>query len=757
MVYDDGNEVLGKTPQPPHAPTQADDNADSSTFTPVNIESQHTAADSRSVSSTPLRSVPSHENILRESLPPATDTVGDVSIPSAIGNIPESSRQELPNSATSKSSPTKLPPTALSERPRRAPALDYSQLNKGVKVVKPALVLTPAERQLARSFLANEAEVRRVAQQCLTAAAVAEQDFQLDALQASIDTAYVAAKKSKPGNMSFNKAAKKYGTKAAQSSVSELKQMIDMDIFRPTYWSDLSEAMKKKLIRSHTFFKEKYSVDGELEKLKARLVAGGNLVDASELGDIAAPTAKLESIMLAHAIASQFGYMIVVMDIPGAFLHTRLPKEERVVMLLGVEEVEVLLKLKPEWAKYRNDSGTMYVVVYGGLYGLPQAAMLWNQILSSALIEIGYKSTPDDSCVFVKFDSEGRRSIVIVHVDDLMHIFEAEKFQRELLAMLTSKFSAPTVHEGNDGIYVGIEYHYNRSDRSVLLSMKKYTDKLLADFNIQRGSANPTSADFMELDDDSPMIDKRAFASAVMSIYYLSLRVRRDILFAITVLAMRIHDCRENDDAKLQKLFRYIFSTRERSTLLRCRGTTVVFSIDASYAIHPNARSHSGLHVSLCDGNPPEPGFGGAIFCRSTVQKLVTLSSFEAELNAVHQNVHYFSLFRSLMSCFGFDQSKPSLLLQDNQATILALQDGKKFRGRSKHIDVRVYLAHELQQAGVIRTVHQNTGNMLADALTKPMSSLAHAHLLRRLQYLVPDFDEDDPWYQKDLRRRSQR
>jgi hypothetical protein len=133
------------------------------------------------------------------------------------------------------------------------------------------------------------------------------------------------------------------------------------------------------------------------------------------------------------------------------------------------------------------------------------------------------------------------------------------------------------------------------------------------------------------------------------------------------------------------------------------------------------------------------------------------LSSFEAELNAVHQNVHYFGLFRSLMSCFGFDQSEPSLLLQDNQATILALQNGQKFRGRSKHIDVRVYLAHEMQQAGVIRTMHQDTDDMLADALTKPMSSIANAHLLRRLQYLVTDLDEDDPWYHKDIRRRSQR
>jgi hypothetical protein len=57
-------------------------------------------------------------------------------------------------------------------------------------------------------------------------------------------------------------------------------------------------------------------------------------------------------------------------------------------------------------------------------------------------------------------------------------------------------------------------------------------------------------------------------------------------------------------------------------------------------------------------GSPP-PHYGGPIVVRSHVQKLVTLSSCEAELNAVHQYQHQFHYLRSLMTDFGFDQSLP--------------------------------------------------------------------------------------------------
>jgi len=652
------------------------------------------------------------------------------------------------------------PPKAASTyglRPREKK--DYAKANATGVYSADGDDVSDSERKAFKDRFLDEAKVREITTNALYRAGIAPDGLELDALYASIGSAY-AAKQSKAGNMTFRKAKMKHGAKAAKSSIKEIKQMVDKDIFRPTYWSTLSESLRKKLIRSHTFFKEKYSVDGDLERLKARLVAGGDLVDSSLLGDIAAPTARPESIFLCHGLAAQFRWLVTVMDIPCAYLNTRLPEDERIPMRLGPEEVDVLLQLKPEWTEYRNDDGSMIVLIYGGLYGLPQAAMLWNGVLTDALTDMGYVPTPEDPCVLVKFDPKGRRSIVIIYVDDLLHLYEKRRFQRELLAMLSSKFDPPTVHEGDKGIYIGVEFEYNRDDASVFLSMRKYTAKMLIDFNIQSGADTPTASNFMVVDDTSPEIDQREFASAVMSIFYMAQRTRPDVLFPVTVLASRIHDCREFDRVKLNRLFRYIFATQNYGVILRPRGTTLMFSVDASYAIHANARSHSGLHVTLCDGDFPAAGFGGAFFCRSNAQKQVALSSFEAELNASRQNQAFYGFFRGLMQRLGFDQSAPSLLPQDNMATIGHLLSDKIFNGRSKHIDVRVYYTRELIQAGVIMPLYQPTEDMAADPLTKPFSARSEARILRRLLFIRDEAepsDVDDPWVQKERIRRSTR
>ena len=52
------------------------------------------------------------------------------------------------------------------------------------------------------------------------------------------------------------------------------------------------------------------------------------------------------------------------------------------------------------------------------------------------------------------------------------------------------------------------------------------------------------------------------------------------------------------------------------------------------------------------------------------------------------------------MKEFGFTHNEPSVLYQDNQATILVMNRGSTFRGRSKHIDVRYYYLTELISSG---------------------------------------------------------
>ena len=534
-------------------------------------------------------------------------------------------------------------------------------------------------------------------------------------------------------NMSFRKAIKKHSQVAEESGFKEIQQIVLKDMMEPVKQEDLSADMIAKIIRSHTFFKEKFLRSGELEKLKARLVAGGNLVSTEELGNISSPTVKLETVMLLHALAAQFGWGITIMDVPGAYLNTRLPKDQQIPMRLGPEEVEVLLKIKPEWSTYRRRDGSMLVMLRGGLYGLPQSAKLWYDEVSSKLKGFGYVASESDQCCFIKFDKNGKRSIVALYVDDFAHWYEDSRFDDKLIAVLEEHYGKLTVSKGDSGIYVGVEFDYNRQDRSVVLSMRKYLSKVLKDFNVQKGSPTPTSHDFMTLDESSPRVDSKRFASCVMTLFYLALRIRKDILFPITVLAMRIVDAREADLKKFTKLLRYLHETQHYVNVLRTRGTRLIFSIDASYAIHHNSRSHSGFHLTLGGDEPLELGYGGPIFCRSTVQKLVANSSFEAEVNAVHQNISYVSPLRMFMSELNFDQEQPSLLLQDNQATIHTFVNGPSLNSRAAHVRMRINNVKEYQDGGELEVRYDESGNMTSDPLTKCKSAVADAYCLQRL------------------------
>jgi hypothetical protein len=81
--------------------------------------------------------------------------------------------------------------------------------------------------------------------------------------------------------------------------------------------------------------------------------------------------------------------------------------------------------------------------------------------------------------------------------------------------MISTTFTSPTVQTGDEGVYLGIEYKFNRSDKSVTLGMESYTQKLLEEFDIRKGSKSCCSYDFMDTDPEGDKIDSKKFASAV--------------------------------------------------------------------------------------------------------------------------------------------------------------------------------------------------------------------------------------------------
>ncbi len=80
--------------------------------------------------------------------------------------------------------------------------------------------------------------------------------------------------------------------------------------------------------------------------------------------------------------------------------------------------------------------------------------------------------------------------------------------------------------------------------------------------------------------------------------------------------------------------------------MLRASTTTIKVYTDTAYAVHNNGKSHNGIVITF-DGDDT-----GAIYCKSHIQKVVTLSSTEAELVAhvegVKKALPLISLMKSL-------------------------------------------------------------------------------------------------------------
>ena len=80
------------------------------------------------------------------------------------------------------------------------------------------------------------------------------------------------------------------GEEASRVIIQELKQMLDKRVWVPVSGAKLTAAQQSAIIRSSMFLKKKNDPDGSFQKLKGRLVAGGDQQDKGLYDDLSSPT-----------------------------------------------------------------------------------------------------------------------------------------------------------------------------------------------------------------------------------------------------------------------------------------------------------------------------------------------------------------------------------------------------------------------------------------------------------------------------------
>jgi hypothetical protein len=271
---------------------------------------------------------------------------------------------------------------------------------------------------------------------------------------------------------------------------------------------------------------------------------------------------------------------------------------------------------------------------------------------------------------------------------------------------------------------------YNRTDSTATIIMKDYLTEAIDEsgMSIRKSAATPATKDLFDISPASPLLSPTArdvFHSVVAKLLYVSLRARMDILLATSFLATRVSKSTQQDLGKLQRLLEYIQGTLEETYTVGADDLGRFRTwIDASYAVHPDCKSHTGGAIS----------FGrGALACKSTKQKLNTKSSTEAETVGASDYLPNSIWVKMFMEAQGYTVSN-NVLEQDNESAIRLAKNGRTSAGpKSRHIDIRYFWLKDRIKSGDITIRHCPTLQMLADFFTKPLQG----NLFRRFKSVV--------------------
>ena len=510
----------------------------------------------------------------------------------------------------------------------------------------------------------------------------------------------------------------------------ELETLLRKRVFHGRDYTSLTDTQRKSIIRSQMNVTQKYapSSDGNgrvKDKLKARLVGGGDGQDRNLYSriDTSSPTASTSAILIIAQLAAAVRRHVISLDIGSAYLNARMPKDDPsklVFMAIASNMADILIDLDPSYRRFRRDNGTIIVELDQALYGCIESALLWYKELSSFLGSIGFTPNPYEKCILNK-DESGHQTTIAIYVDDLLITSTKPSHAEAVVISLRDKYKELKVTQGKVHNYLGMVMDFSKPPYVIINQTGMIEDivsKVTATghFNIpSTGPKSPAIEQLFESSADSPPLSdehKATFHSVVAKFNFVTCRARPDMLTPLSYLMKRVLKPTEEDGRKLARYIAYAASTTDLTLRLGCNlPPRVTTFIDASFATHPDMKSHSGVCITLGTG---------AYYSKSTTQKLNTTSSCEAELVALAKGLQ-----QSLWSSYFIENqgypSTPVTVLQDNQSTIRLVENGGPTSELSRHIRIGFFWMRDLLIRNIISVVYCPTERMIADIMTKPL------------------------------------
>ena len=519
----------------------------------------------------------------------------------------------------------------------------------------------------------------------------------------------------------------------------EINALLLLDCFEfqdPSAWSPPSDYQYAPL---RLIFAVKQ--DG---RRKARLVAGGHVIDASDVPTYASVVQSLSTRLL-HLIADKNRLYRLCGDVGNAFVN-------------AYTNEKVYCRAGPEF----GDREGCWVIIRKALYGLKSSAERWHAKFADSLRELGFSPTRFDRDVWIR-DAGDHYEYICTHVDDFC-IFSRDPWRhmRKLQEEYTIKDAGPPNY------YLGNDFR-TISTGHLAVGCSTYLKNALArieeKFGTLKPQRSPMATNDHPEDDESPLLSEetqRDFQMLLGIAQWLNLIGRFDICFAVSSLSRFNALAREGHLTRILHVFGYLKKYRDFHLVVDSRppifdpDATIPFDIDwgDEYA-GANPEELDPAHPPPKGGELPMTYFVDAdhahdhqtrrsitgliclIGCTpvhwiSKRQGTVETSTYGAEFNAMRTATEEIMAHRYILRSLGVPVSRPTILYGDNMgviqnATMPLAQCKKKHNALSFH-RVREAAAHHITDPRKI-----DTNDNYADIFTKAIAStvfIGHVHEL---------------------------
>ena len=305
------------------------------------------------------------------------------------------------------------------------------------------------------------------------------------------------------------------------------------------------------------------------------------------------------------------GRQIAISDIAGAFLHPEMRSKEGIALMkFEGKFVDILCKVNLEFESsvaYEGGRKVLYVELKRSIYGCIETTILWYEMYTKVLKEMGFEINPYDLCVDNK-NINGTQCTVCFYMDDNKISHVDINVIKDIVKNLEKHFGPTTTTFGDEFNFLGMNICINRTEKTYSIEMKSMINRAIEAFGeeLDEEAASPATKQLLTVKTTDEKLDEgraKIFHSVTAQLLYLMKRARPDIDTMVAFLCTRVKEPLIDDWKELKRLLSYLKLMIDDVRHLGATDMHTLYNwIDAAYAVHPDMRSHTGGTMSMGRG-----------------------------------------------------------------------------------------------------------------------------------------------------------